>query len=487
MMYKNLDELMKNRVFYHFAEINKVPRCNGSEQKISDYLLDWAKERQLFAIQDETLNIIIKKPATEGYENAPAVIIQAHMDMVCEKEPDSTHDFTCEPITLALNGDLLSSAVGTTLGADNGIGIALGLALLEADNIAHPSLEVLFTTEEETTMNGAISVDVSNFSGKYLINLDHAVDNEVLAGGCGGVAANLKIPLNWQSTPAGLKSFRLQIKGLVGGHTGEDINKGLGNANILIARLLLAFQERFCIWLANLKGGDWRAALPREGEAIVLVKEEDITTMEELTLSLSDSFLRELRVTEPDLEVLLTPVDNTYEQVFGDTMLDKILAAYLLSPNGIQSMNGAAKNVVESSNNFIVSIKGNDLVITNEIRGTYASTKYLILNRLKVLAKLLDGNITAFDEYPEWPYNPNSALRELAVDVYKEEFGEVLDVVVVHAGIEVGALLSRIPCLDAISIGPNCYYFHSTSECVSVSSTDKTWTFLKAILKNIRE
>lgn len=486
-MYENLEQLMENRVFYNFQKISEIPRCNGDEQRISDYLFQWAKDHNLNVIQDKALNIIIKKPASYGYENAPPVIIQAHMDMVCDKEPDSSHDFSCDPIRLKLNGDKLFSAGGTSLGADNGIGVALCLAILEADSIPHPSLEILFTTEEETNMKGALSVDSSNFTAKYLINLDHAVDNEVLSGGCGGVASKMHIPLIWQSTPRGLKSFSLQVKGLVGGHSGEDIHRGIGNANILLCRLLYAFKQEFHFWLADLKGGSQRAALPRESETIILVSEKDISNLERISNNLFNCFQKELGATSPNLEVVLKPVDNIYEQVFDDTMLDKIFAVYFLTPNGIQEMNGLISHVVESSNNFaIVDTKKTELVFTNEIRGSFASTKYLILNRIEVLAKLLNGTITSFDDYPEWTYNANSPLRDLAIEVYKQVFNEELKVLVVHAGIESGALISRMPFLDVISIGPNCYYFHSPNECVSVSSTDKVWHFLKAILENIR-
>lgn len=484
-MYANLEELMQNRVFYNFAEINKIPRCNSHEQKISNYLFKWAKSHDLDAIQDEVLNVIIKKPATFGYKNKPAVIIQAHMDMVCDKVRSSSHNFATDPILLKLEGDKLSSAVGTTLGADNGIGVAMGLALLEADDIPHPPLEVIFTVEEETTMKGALHLDSSNLSGKYLINLDHSVDNEVLAGGCGGIAAKMHIPLVWRKAPMGLNGFSLCINGLTGGHSGEDIHRGRGNANILLARLLYAFNEKFHFWLADLKGGSQRAALPRESEAIILVAKEDIPALQKITSDLYACFKRELQAIEPNLKVTLEPVNTVYEQVFDDNMLNKILSAYLLLPNGIQNMNGTLDQTVESSNNFIVATKENELVFTNEIRGSFASTKYFILDKIKILAKLLDGTVTAFDEYPEWPYNPHSILRELAAKVYREEFGEELKTVVVHAGIEVGALLSKMPYLDAISIGPNCYNFHSPNEYVSISSTCKIWRFLQAILKNI--
>ncbi len=486
MAYADLQQLLQNPIFREFQALCAIPHCNGAEEKISAYLRQWGLDHGLESRQDEALNVIIKKPATPGREQEPPVLLQAHMDMVCDRTPESRHDFACDPILLRLDGDYLSSAVGTSLGADDGIGVALILRLLQADDVSHPPLEVLFTAEEETTMRGALSVDGSQFQARYLINVDHGREGEILAGGCGGVAVRATLPVQWQTAPSGAAAYEFVIRGLLGGHSGEDIHRGRGNANELVGRLLLAWQQALPLAVAALWGGNQRQAIPREGGGVVMVAAADVLRMEQVFQEQYACFRQEHEVTAPDLEMVLKPAVAPVTQVLSPATLERAIAAYLLSPQGIQEMNGAVEHVVESSTNLgVVRLEPEQLVFVHELRGSFPSTKYLIVQRLQILGRLLGMEVTPYDDYPAWPYRPHSPLRDLAVEVYQRQTGRLPQVLVVHAGIECGALLATLPGLDGISIGPTCYDFHSPQERLNVVTVDLVWDFIRELLAHM--
>lgn len=356
------EEFLKNSVYENFRKISSIPRNSFEEKKISDFLYKWAKERELEVYQDHSFNIFIRKPATQGYESAPTVLLQAHMDMVCEKSLDSKHDFSKDPIEFYIDGDIVSTRGKTTLGADNGIGVAYILSILESETISHPRLEALLTTAEEEDMSGAINFDTTQITASYLINLDHANDKEILCGSCGGMGVRLRLPISKNYKDKSLyRCFRISVEGLLGGHSGEDIHRGHGNANILLGRIL----------------------------------------------------------------------------------------------NHIKSLN------IDSKIDYIYE-------------------------KINMIAKTVGAKVESFFPYPGWEVRSDSKLREVAINVYKNMFEEEPNVTAVHAGLECGCLLKGKPDLDAISIGPNAWGFHSPSERVSICSILKIWEYLKKVLLEIK-
>ena len=480
--FATIEELLTHPVFYNFAKISEIPRPSLHEEKISEYLYNWAAAHSLDAVRDESNNILIRKPASAGFEDAPAVLLQAHMDMVCVKSADSDHDFSKDPISLVLDGDILSTGGKTTLGADDGIGMAYCLAALESDTLKHPALEVLFTTSEEEDMGGALKFDTSLLKAKYLINLDHAVDSEILTGSCGGVGVKTTRKCDMVSIPADWRTFRIDIRGLKGGHSGEDIHRGHGSANLLLGRFIDKCASSFPIMLSSIKGGTFRLAIPSYGHIIISLAEEDIPALKSTAAEALAVFAKEYEATAPNLTLTVEEAKRA-DFAISDTDLKKLLLVIMLSPNGISEMNGGVPGTVESSDNMgEIYMDGDNLVVVYEVRASFKSTQEYIVRKITALAGIVGAEYETFSGYPGWAFVPNSPLRETALGVYKELYGSDMTVTVVHAGLEVGCFIEGKPELDAISIGPDCWYFHSPSECTSVSSVCKTWDFLCALL-----
>lgn len=486
--YDSLEQLLKeNRVLYHFNELCKIPHPSFKEKRISDYLVKWAGERGLSAVQDHKWNVFITKPAAKGYENAPAVMLQAHIDMVCEKAPGVEHDFDRDPIRIRLDGDILSTGGRTTLGADDGIGVAYAMAILEADDIAHPPLEVLFTTAEEEDLSGAQEVDASSFKARFLINIDNAVEHELLAGSCGGMGAELSLPAGLLPRPAGTRACEVSISGLPGGHSGEDINKGYGNANCLLGRFLYACLERFDYSAASVTGGSFRLAIPREASAVLLIPADRVGELKEIAAEMGEKFRQEYAAVAPELALTAAETDYAGETAAPPDAVRRLLTAIYLSPNGILEMNNSVPGVVESSDNMgVIRMEDGKFIITYEIRSSFATTREYLYQKLSVLADLLGGECRSFAEYPSWIFRQDSELRRLATEVYRREFGEEIKTVAVHCGLECGCLFPKLPGLDAVSIGPDAWGLHSPQERLSISSTDRVYHFLREILAGIR-
>ena len=480
--FSGLEELLKNRVFRNFANISAIPRASFEEKQISDYLYKWAVDHKLEVIQDKNNNIFIRKAASLGYENAPTVLLQAHMDMVCVKTADSNHDFSKDPINLVLDGDMLSSGGKTTLGADDGIGMAYALAVLEAEDLPHPALEVLFTTSEEEDMGGALNFDASLLKAKYLINLDHAVENELLSGSCGGTGVKLFWQHSVVDVPADYASFNISIRGLKGGHSGEDIHRGHGNANVLLGRFLTECRDSFPMLLSEIKGGTFRLAIPSYADVTLSLPSCYIDRLTQKAKELEKIFAREYAATAPNLTITVSQTEQ-HKTALSPEDFDKITTAIMLSPNGISEMNGGVPGTVESSDNMgEIYLADGHTVFVYEVRASFVSTQEYLVRKISLLAELLSAKYETFSGYPGWAFNPKSPLRETAQRVFREKFSEDMVVTVLHAGLEVGCFISGKEDLDAISIGPNCWYFHSPSECTSVSSVCKTWEFLCALL-----
>ncbi|MGG2015291.1 aminoacyl-histidine dipeptidase [Bacillus sp. S10(2024)] len=485
-MYNNIEELVQHPVFHHFAEISKIPRGSGNEKEISDYLVKFAQERNLEVVQDHALNVIIKKPATAGYENVPTIIMQGHMDMVCEKNQATVHDFEKDPIQLRIVGEMLY-ANHTTLGADNGIAVAYALSLLDATDIPHPALEVVITTEEETTMGGAFAVDPSYFSGKIFINLDSEEDHKLLVSSAGGAKAVETISIVWEETPANVLPYRLFVGGLKGGHSGMEIDKERGNANKILGRVLYDLFNEIVFSMSDVHGGLKTNAIPRESVATILLSESDVQKVEEKVKEWTSILQEELRAVDPDVHVSFTKLEETIGSVFAKETQKQLISSLFLIPNGIQSMSMEIKGLVESSTNLgVVETLHNEIKLRNEVRSSVKSLKQHIVNEIKHIAEVVGAQFEKESEYPEWPYNPNSSIRSLFEKVHKEKYGTDVEVFAVHAGIECGVFMEKIPGLDAISLGPDMFHVHTPDEHVSIPSVVNNWEYFIEVLREAK-
>ena len=471
-------EALNHEVINIFSQLSRIPRESGNEKAVSDWVKNWAEERGLQVAQDDISDLIICKPASKGYEAHAPVMMQAHIDMVCEKDGHSTHDFATDPIEFALDGEWLISASGTTLGADDGVGVAAALAILDDDTLQHPPLEVVFTVQEETTFAGAETVDISGLKAMRLINLDHADETELIVGSCGGTGVRLTMPIEREAdVPEGASAWRIKLTGLKGGHSGEDIHRGRGNAISLLLRVL----EEPGLKTVSITGGTNRLAIPREAEAVVLADEAELRNVIDRAKA---TFVKEYGSAAPNLDIVFEAADA--EPPLTESAFAKIAAAVRLYPNGIVNMNGMLEGLVESSDNIgIIQTEGDMLTLTSEVRGAYQSTVDDIVRTIEVLAAMLGAKTEHFAAYVPWEPAADSQLRELAVNLHKEMFGGEMKQLALHAGLECGFFAEKRPGLDIISIGPNCQYFHSPQERVSVPSIGRFYEFLKELLRRL--
>lgn len=486
-MYQNLESLTEHIVFHYFTEISKIPRGSGNEQAISDYLVRFAQDRDLEVIQDEALNVIIKKPATTGYEIVPAVIIQGHMDMVCEKNQDTIHDFEKDTLQLRIIGDMLY-ATDTTLGADNGIAVAYALALLASDELSHPALEVVITTEEETTMNGALAVNASHFAGKIFINLDSEEDGKLLVSSAGGVHVTQVLPIEWTPAPKGELAYCIRVGGLKGGHSGISIDKGRGNANKLLGRVLHDLSLTYPFSIQQINGGLQSNAIPREAEAVVLIRPEDVEKVMGKIVEWDAVFKNELQLSDSGVSIDFEKMESSSTTVFSETTKDKAITSLVLLPDGVQGMSQGIEGLVESSTNLgVVTTTNTDIQFENEIRSSIKSMKTSLVTEVKMIAELLGCTVLIDADYPEWAYAPESKLRKLFEATYREKYGKEIEVIAVHAGIECGVFIEKIPGLDAVSLGPDMYHVHTPDEHVSIPSTINNWEYFTYTLKRMKD
>ena len=482
---KTLENLQPERVFYYFEELTRIPRCSGEEKKVSDYLVDFAKKLNLDVIQDEAMNIIIKKPGTDGYENAPKVVLQGHMDMVCEKESSIEHDFSKDPLEIRVEGDYVM-ANGTTLGADNGIAAAMCMAILESKDISHPPLEVLLTTSEETGMDGAIALDPVNIEGKILINIDSEEEGKLLVSCAGGERDKIEIPIEWENVDDSFISYSIVIKGLKGGHSGMEINEGRGNANVLMGRVLAETKKDVDFRLVNIDGGTKTNAIPREAKAIVAVSSKDEERLKEIVIKIENTFKNEFKSSDPEVVVEIKK-HNGAQKVFSCDSTSKIIAALMLIPNGVQTMSKEMNGLVESSNNLgIVTTLDNSVTFESSIRSSVRSLKEKMANQMELIANITGGKWECYAAYPEWEYSPNSYIRDIFQKVYKEMTGKELEIAAIHAGLECGLFKEKFGDMDMASFGPNMYGVHTPDEKLSISSTKRTWELLLNVLKDIK-
>ncbi|MDO4530707.1 MAG: aminoacyl-histidine dipeptidase [Bacillota bacterium] len=479
-----LSHLGCDKVFHYFEEVCDIPHGSLYEKALSDHIVAFAKERGLYCRQDERMNVVIKKAGTAGYENAPALIIQGHIDMVCEKNADTEHDFLTEPLKLYIDGDDIK-AKGTTLGADNGIAVAYMLALLDAEDIAHPPIECVFTVEEEIGMGGATDLDVFDLEGKRFLNMDTEEEGYLMVSCCGGRRMRMYLPTERMIKPVAEKAYALRIRGLKGGHSGADIHLQRASANVLMGRALLEIRESLSYHLVKVNGGNMDNGICREAEAVFTIdpaKEEQLAA---LVQELRDTFFAEYKDRESDILMTIEAVDA--EEVLTDAVRDHIIALLLLLPYGVQTMDTNMEGLVESSSNIgIVRTEEDHIFIDNAVRGSVESRKETICRKIELLGELCGAKVVGVNDYPGWQYNPNSELLSIFKDAWTEHFGAEPKVVAIHAGLECGLFAKKIPGLDLISLGPDMHDVHTPDERLSISSTIRVWDYLKAVLKKLK-
>ncbi len=479
-MERVLKNLKPEKVFYYFEEVTRIPRGSGNEKEISDYLLNLANNKGWDVIQDEFLNIIIRKPATSGYENAPVVMIQGHMDMVCEKNEGIEHDFEKDPIALRIIDGCIY-ATETTLGADNGIAVAIALAILDSDDLAHPELEVFITVDEEKGMTGAMKVDGSIFKSKYLLNLDSEEEGIFTTGCAGGCDITFNIPITEQDSSK-KDAYKVVVKGLLGGHSGAEIHKERGNANKILGRILYDMLDN--VDLVRINGGSKINAIPREAYAVVTT--DKIDDVKNKIVFWNDMLKNEFAFTDPSVTVLIQET-NTKEIPMIKDCFKKIVSAINLIPSGILSRSTVIDLVISSNNLGVVTTENNCVNIYN---GSRSSVETLLTHSfepmMKQLAEILDLKCQVGNYYPGWEYAKDSQIRDLCIDTYKEMYNTEPKVEAIHAGLECGLLMKKIQGLDAISIGPNTWDVHSPNEHISIKSIENTYYFICEVLKRVK-
>lgn len=484
---KKIENVKFDRIFYHFEQISKIPRGSGNEKAISDYLLDFGKSLGLECIQDAALNIIIKKPASIGYENAPAVIIQGHMDMVCEKNSDKEHDFEKDPINLVVKGDYIY-ADRTTLGADDGIAVAYAMTLLEDNTIEHPAIEVLLTTDEEAGMSGAMALQPHYINGKIVLNLDSEEEGKLLVSCAGGIRTKSILPIEWIDKKNDTIAYNLVIRGLKGGHSGMEIHLGRGNSNKLMGRLLKNIDKELDFNLVSLNGGSKNNAIPRESSSIITVSQKDERKLLDIKRRVCEELKNEFSKKDPNLRVHLLEVEESVDKVFSDDSTKKAVDLLYMYPNGVNTVSSDIQGLTESSTNLgVVTTLENSIEYDSTARSSVSSLKDEIVTRSKCITEILGGKLVTESSYPEWPYKTDSKIREVCKDVYERMYEKTPEIVAIHAGVECGLFKEKLGNdVDMISFGPDIIDIHTPNEHISISSVERCYEYLLEVLKEIK-
>lgn len=468
-----------------FDDITKVPRPSKKEEKIRAYLVDFAKEHNLEYKTDKIGNVVIIREATAGKEQSPTVVLQSHMDMVCEKNSDVDFDFDTEPINTYIE-DGWVKAKGTTLGGDDGIGMAASLAVLIAKDIETPKVEALFTVDEETGLTGAFELGKEMITGKYLLNLDSEDDGEIFIGCAGGVDTLATFSYTPEEVPAKHAFFRIDVVGLKGGHSGDDIEKGLGNSNKITARLLWILDREVKMRLANFDGGNLRNAIPREAHALFAIPVNETTRFFELFEEYKAVVEAELNITEPNLELSVAEAEAA-DKVIDLKSQRAVLNALVAAPHGVIAMSQSMPGLVETSTNLasVKFEKNNTIFVTTSQRSSIEGSKEYIAAAVRSVFELAGAEVEHTDGYPGWNPNPKSELLKIAKEKYETLFDQKPLVRAIHAGLECGLFLEKYPHLEMVSIGPSIRGAHSPDERMEIATVDKFWKHLLAILKEI--
>lgn len=483
---KILQNLQPENVFRYFEEISQIPRGSGNEKAISDYLVSVGKGLNLEVIQDKALNVIIKKPGTKGYENSPTVIIQGHMDMVCEKNKGTEHDFEKDPIKLRVIEDMIY-ATETTLGADNGIAVAYGLALLDSTDIPHPPLELLITTDEETGMSGAMAVSPEHVTGKILINIDNEEEGDLLVSCAGGVRSKFNLQAEVEALNELSKVVEISVKGLKGGHSGMEIIKERGNSNKILGRILKDLSKTVDFRIISLNGGSKDNAIPREADGVIAINPRDLAKVKEIISNWKEILVNELRVQDPGVNILVNEDVKQVTEGFNKVSTMKAINILVLIPNGIKTKSFSIENLVQSSSNLgVVTTTNNNVQYDSAVRSSIKSLKNDLIEESRTIAEIVGCEFRTVADYPEWEFNPESKVRDLFKDIYKRMYGKDANIVAIHAGVECGILSENLGELDMISFGPDMYDVHTPQEHLSIKSVINMWDYLKEVLKELK-
>ncbi len=473
-------------IWSHFADLNAVPRPSKKEERVIQFMMDFGKNLNLETFKDNAGNVVIKKPATTGMENRKTVVLQGHLDMVHQKNSGTHFDFDSQGIEMYVEGDWVK-ANGTTLGADNGLGVAAIMAILSSSNIAHPAIEALFTIDEETGMTGAMELDSSLISGKILLNLDTEEDDEIGIGCAGGIDVTAERTYKEEETPSNVTAYKISVTGLQGGHSGMDIHKGLGNANKLMNRILFDGFTNYGLRISSIHGGSLRNAIPRESFAIVIIdkatKDAFESEMDQKIAAITSEYLS----LEPNMIISISET-KTPDMVMELGIQEGITKAIYASLNGVYRMSPDVENLVETSNNIAkVTIENGSLKVECLTRSSSETSKWDLANSLQSCFELAGCEVSFSGNYPGWLPNINSEILNLMVATYERLFESKPRVAACHAGLECGILGEHFPGMDMISFGPNILGAHSPDEKAQISSTQKFWKLLKEVLKNIPE
>lgn len=477
-----LEKIDNTKVFDYFEEISRIPRGSGNNKGISDYLVEFAKKHGLEYKQDDYENVIIWKEASKGLEDKPGVILQGHMDMVCEKDIDIRHDFTKEPLNLQREGDFIF-AKGTTLGGDDGIALAYCLAILEDDTLVHPALEMVFTTDEETGMYGAIGLDTSVLKGKYMINIDSEEEGTLLTSCAGGMSVNGIFPGEKKEKTGDI--LKLTILGLKGGHSGTEIEKHRENATLLAARILNGLEiSQISFSFISIEGGQKDNAIPRETTVEIMVEDKNLVS--EKVEEISNLLNREIQIQEPGFTVEMNWKEKERTMVYTEEFTKKMLFFFNHVPNGVQKMSSAIEGLVESSLNLgICHTNDEGVFVSFSLRSSIRTYKEYMCEQLKEFIELLGGTFYKKSEYPAWEYRADSKLREVMIKIFTEQYGKEPKIEAIHAGLECGILSGKKADLDIVSIGPDILDIHTPQERLSISSTQRVYQYLLEVLRNI--
>lgn len=476
-----VENLSPEKVFYYFGEICKIPHGSGNVDRLSDYLADFAEKRGLTCIQDKWKNIIIIKEATTGYEKEEPIILQGHMDMVAVKKPGAHINMEKEGLRLAVDGDDLY-ARDTSLGGDDGIAVAYAMAILDADDIAHPRLEVIITVDEEVGMDGARELDVSMLKGRRMLNLDSEEEGIILAGCAGGARVDWTLSVRREEREG--KWFTLYVKGLLGGHSGSEIDKERGNANVLMGRLLYRLRKETGLLLAKLDGGLADNAIPREARAVVLAEEGKEKLLRETVKAVEDELKQELQTKDPGVCIEIEEAGETAGECLTGEDTDKLVSLLFAAPNGVQAMSAEIKGLVETSLNMgIVALEKDKAMIQFSVRSSLDGAKHALIGRLESIAFMAGASQEVRGDYPGWAYRKESPFRDMAVEIFRSLYKKEPEIQAIHAGLECGILSGKIPDLECISIGPDMKNIHTTEERLSISSTKRVWNYVLEILK----
>ena len=480
-------ELEPKLIWEQFDDITKVPRPSKKEGKIIEWLVAFAQKHGFDYQTDATGNVVMRKAATPGFEDRPAVILQSHMDMVCEKNSNVEFDFENDPIETYIDGEWVK-AKGTTLGADCGIGMAAALAVLLDETLEHPAIEALFTVDEETGLTGAFGLGEGMLTGKYLINLDSEDEGELFIGCAGGIDTVATMTYESEELPEDYTFVRLEVGDLLGGHSGDDIDKGRANSNKLLARFLYNAIDTFQVVLADFNGGNLRNAIPREAYAIVGVPTESKEDFEERYLEFGQALMEEFKHTEPDMRFAVEDVEKAPAVVMSNDDLCYLLLALIGLPNGVLAMSFAMPGLVETSSN-LASVKFNHeeqkITVTTSQRSSVESAKLYAAQTIESVFYLSGFDVEHSDGYPGWAPNPDSQLLKTSVDCYRRLFDAEPKVRAIHAGLECGLFLEKYPHLEMVSFGPTLRGVHSPTERLEIATVDKFWKLLVELLKVI--